>query len=201
MIKSVLLCAVFINQAMAADEIEKRKQASMQATKVLVSELSSVLKKQIKASGPADAINVCRELAPSITGRISNANGWKMTRVSHRYRNALLGMPDDWEKSVLQKFEKRKQDGEDLKKMVYTEVVTDASGDQYFRFMKAMPTGEVCLTCHGSKDNIPDAVQAKLNLLYPLDQATGFAKGDLRGAISIRQPMSLPLVSQGIGWE
>ena len=200
-IASMLLCSAVLQPALAADDIEQRKNASIQASKVLVNELSSVLKKQIKASGPAEAINVCRELAPSITGRISNANGWKMTRVSQRYRNSLLGMPDAWEKDVLQKFEQRRQAGEDLKQVAYSEVVIEPSGEKYFRFMKALPTGEVCLTCHGNKDTIPEAVQQKLNLLYPLDQATGFSTGDLRGAISIKQPMSLPLVKDGIGWE
>lgn len=193
---SLLLAALFAHPAMAGDELEKRKQASMAASKTLVTELGGVLKKQIKASGPAEAISVCREVAPSITGRISNANGWQMTRVSHRYRNALLGMPDGWEKSVLKDFEKRRKAGEDLKKVAYSEVVTDAAGDRYFRFMKALPTGDICLTCHGGKDDIPAAVQEKLRALYPMDQATGFKKGELRGAISIKQPMNLPLVTQ-----
>lgn len=206
MLKSLTLsllipCLFMMHSMAAADDIEKRKQASMQATKALITELGGVLKKQIKTAGPAEAIKVCREVAPGITGRISNANGWKMTRVSHRYRNALLGMPDAWEKSVLQKFEKRRQAGEDLKTMAYSEVVTDAAGDRYFRFMKALPTGEVCLTCHGSKDTIPPAVQEKLQALYPMDRATGFSKGELRGAISIKQPMHVPLVKGGVALE
>jgi hypothetical protein len=199
---ALLLFTTLISQSvMAADELEKRKQASIQASKTLVTELSSALKKEIEANGPAEAISVCRELAPAITGRISNANGWRMTRVSHRYRNALLGMPDAWEKSVLADFQKRQQAGEDLKTMAYSEVVTDASGDKYFRFMKAMPTGEICLTCHGSKDTIPQPVQDRLHTLYPLDQATGFKKGELRGAISIKQPMAVPLVNAGVVGE
>jgi hypothetical protein len=197
----MLMLSMAAGQAFAGEDIDKRIDAAKHASQTLVKELGGVLKKQIKEVGPAEAINVCRELAPSITGRISNANGWKMTRVSHRYRNALLGMPDEWEKSVLENFQKRKNNGNGFETLAYYEVVTEASGDRYFRFMKALPTKEVCLTCHGGKDNIPEAVRAKLNLLYPLDQATGFKKGDLRGAISIKQPMNVPLVSDGIGWE
>jgi hypothetical protein len=196
-----LILTVGVGQAFASDDIDKRAKAAKHASQTLVKELGGVLKKQIREAGPAEAIKVCRELAPSITGRISNANGWRMTRVSHRYRNALLGMPDEWEKAVLKKFQQRKQKGEDFKTMAYYEVVAEASGDRYFRFMKALPTKEVCLTCHGSKDSIPESVQAKLNTLFPLDQATEFNKGDLRGAISIKQPMNIPLVTDGIGWE
>ncbi len=198
---SMLMLTVSAGPAFADDDIDKRVQAAKHASQKLVKELGGVLQKQIKEAGPAEAIKVCRELAPSITGRISNANGWKMTRVSHRYRNALLGMPDEWEKSVLKKFQERKRNGEGIKTMAYHEVVTEASGDRYFRFMKALPTKDICLTCHGNKNTIPESVQVKLDSLFPMDQATGFEEGDLRGAISIKQPMNIPLVSDGIGWE
>jgi hypothetical protein len=67
--------------------------------------------------------------------------------------------------------------------------------------MKALPVKQPCLSCHGEKDNIAEPVQAKIKSLYPLDAATDFKLGDLRGAISIKQPMKLPLVEEGIGWE
>jgi hypothetical protein len=41
----------------------------------------------------------------------------------------------------------------------------------------------MCLGCHGK--NIAPEVQAKLDELYPEDQATGFSEGDLRGAFVI----------------
>ena len=200
MTASLFALTLFSNGVLAGDDIEKRVAASKAASKAMVTELGGVLKKQIKENGPADAIKVCQEVAPSITNRISNANGWKMTRVSLRYRNSLLGMPDEWEKAVLKKFDERKAAGEDVMKMAYSEVVSDASGERYFRFMKALPTKEVCQTCHGTKDKIPPAVLEKINALYPMDQATGFNKGDVRGAISIKQPLNIPLVGDGVGW-
>lgn len=191
---SLFVCALVQGQAYGGDDVQKRIEASQKASRALVKELGGALKKQLKAEGPVEAIKVCRDLAPGITGRISNANGWQMTRVSMRYRNSLLGMPDAWELATLRHFEKRKQAGEDIKSLSHYAVVTDPAGRQYFRFMKALPTKEVCLTCHGSKDTIPAAVQKKLRVLYPMDQATGFAGGDIRGAISIKQPMDVPLV-------
>jgi len=85
---------------------------------------------------------------------------------------------------VLQQFEDRKQAGEAVKTLTFSEKVTSDDG-QEMRMMKAIPTGEVCLKCHGS--NIAEPVQASLNELYPDDQATGFALGDIRGAFTIRQ--------------
>ena len=49
--------------------------------------------------------------------------------------------------------------------------------------MKAIPTGEVCLACHG-KDINPDVASA-LDAAYPQDQARGYALGDIRGAFSV----------------
>jgi len=52
--------------------------------------------------------------------------------------------------------------------------------------MKAIPTGEGCLKCHGQ--NIAPEITAKLKENYPDDKATGFKLGDVRGAFSIIQP-------------
>jgi hypothetical protein len=56
--------------------------------------------------------------------------------------------------------------------------------------MKAIPTGEVCQTCHGVE--IAPPVSAKIRELYPQDQAIGFKTGDLRGAFTITQSLSAP---------
>ena len=54
--------------------------------------------------------------------------------------------------------------------------------------MKAIPTGEVCLTCHGS--NIKASLQIRINELYPDDKAYGFKIGDIRGAFFVQIPLS-----------
>ena len=88
---------------------------------------------------------------------------------------------------MLERFEKRKAAGEDVTALEYHEV-TEAGGKRTFRWMKAIPTAEVCLACHGG-DNVAPAVEAKLADLYPQDQARGFQVGDIRGAFSVTQPM------------
>jgi len=40
-----------------------------------------------------------------------------------------------------------------------------------------------CLTCHGPTESIPEDVRAALRERYPDDKATGYAVGDLRGAL------------------
>jgi hypothetical protein len=46
--------------------------------------------------------------------------------------------------------------------------------------MKAIPTGAVCLTCHGTE--VKPEVLTKIKELYPNDKATGYQEGDIRGA-------------------
>jgi hypothetical protein len=50
----------------------------------------------------------------------------------------------------------------------------------------------MCLTCHGEKARIPPAVEAVIAQEYPGDRATGFAEGDVRGAVSVRVPLASP---------
>ena len=166
---------------------EESLKAAQETTKQFVQKLADTMKKEMKANGPAAAIKVCREMAPEIAGEISREKGWKVTRVGTRVRNPMLGTPDEWEQKVLADFQKRLDGGESLQTMAYSEWVEEPNG-RYFRFMKAMGVKPVCLTCHGNEKDIPEPVKKVLNENYPHDQATGYSAGDLRGAVSIKQP-------------
>ena len=85
---------------------------------------------------------------------------------------------------MLTSFASRAAAGEDLTKIEQTEVV-ERDGQRTFRFMKAIPTAELCVTCHGA--SLKPEIQVRLKELYPTDQATGFAVGDLRGAFTLRK--------------
>jgi hypothetical protein len=56
-------------------------------------------------------------------------------------------------------------------------------GQPTLRLMKAIPTDEVCLTCHGT--HVAPSVLEKIRSLYPHDEAIGYEKGDIRGAFSV----------------
>ena len=176
----------------AADELSGREQAARQATAELIKQLGGALKKEMGSGGPGAAISVCRDLAPQISGTISRDNGWRMTRVGTRVRNPLLGMPDAWESEILSEFEKRAAGGEPYPDMMTSEVVEEG-GARYYRFMKAIAVKPVCLICHGDKEAIPAEVKARLAAEYPMDRATGYKDGELRGAVSIKQPLDIPL--------
>ena len=60
-------------------------------------------------------------------------------------------------------------------------------GKPVFRYMKAIPTAELCVVCHGS--DIDPYVDARIRELYPDDQARGFKPGDIRGAFTLSKPL------------
>ena len=169
----------------AAGDVEQRTQNSRQAIKELATSLKAALQSAMKSGGPTEAISVCRAKAPQIASEISEAKGWRVARTSLKTRNPA-NAPDDWELKVLRQFEERKAAGEDPKKIDYSEIV-QIDGRSEFRYMKAIPTQEICLVCHGAK--IAEPIASKLEELYPLDRARGYSIGDIRGAFTVAQPM------------
>ena len=83
---------------------------------------------------------------------------------------------------MLEDFEQQKAAGKDISSLAWSETV-EVDGKQEFRFMKAIPTAPVCLNCHGT-DLSPD-VSRILADLYPMDRATGYREGDIRGAFVV----------------
>ena len=139
----------------------------------------------MKEGGPVHTIQVCNNVAPQLAEAHSQMSGWRVARTSLKVRNPE-NAPDAWETAVLNEFESRKAAGEDPMKLVKAEVVEE-NGRQVFRMMKAIPTAEVCTKCHGAE--IAEPVAAKLDELYPEDQARGFNVGDLRGAFTLKKPL------------
>lgn len=195
-----LLSALFISNvlisanALAADDLAAREQAARAASGAFIQKLGGALKQEMQKGGPEQAILVCRDIAPQIAGELSRANGWRVTRVGTRVRNPMLGMPDNWERKVLNDFEARAASSEKYPDMAFGEVV-EFGGSKHYRFMKAIPVQEACLSCHGSTEQIPASVKARLANAYPHDKATGYRLGELRGAISIIQPLDIPLAA------
>jgi len=177
---------------MTQEETAARADAAKQAVMAFAKELSGALKAELDKDGPASAIGVCSDIAPAIANRISLEKGWKVTRIGTRVRNPMIGTPDAWEYQVLDEFQARAALGESYKHMSYSEVVTEPGG-RYFRFMKAIPVQGVCLACHGEAEEISEPVRAALSVHYPHDQAVDYQVDDLRGAFSIKQPLSSSL--------
>ncbi|MCW8956222.1 MAG: DUF3365 domain-containing protein [Gammaproteobacteria bacterium] len=176
---------ILSTSAFADNQLKDRAASSKQVVQQFMKQLKGELEQAMKAGGPVKAIAVCNHKAPVIASELSAKYGWKIARTSLKVRNPE-NTADAWENEVLHKFENRKAMGEDVKPMAYFSTV-GKDHQQSFRFMKAIPTAEVCLKCHGQ--NIAPEVKAKLDELYPNDKARGYKLGDIRGAFTITQPM------------
>ena len=171
--------------ALAATELDQRVAASRQVIKAFAGNLKEHLIAGIKEGGPLNAIGMCQLVAPDIAASQSLASGWRVGRTSLKTRNPA-NAPDEWERMVLEDFESRKAAGEAAKTLDYAAFEL-LDGQRVFRYMKAIPTAEVCLNCHGRSLAAP--VAARLDELYPHDTARGFSTGDIRGAFTIVQPL------------
>jgi hypothetical protein len=169
-------------------DIKARVEAAKVVSSGFLQGLGGTLKREMQAGGPVAAMKVCSEVAPDAANDISLEKGWKVTRVATRVRNPMLGLADAWEQGVLQDFEKRAAQGEAFDGMVFYAVVEEPQGKS-LRFMKAIGTAPQCLVCHGSAEQIAEPVRAELQRLYPHDRGIGYKPGELRGAVSIKQPL------------
>ena len=164
---------------------EDSREAFVQESRAMIMAFARTLKGELQAAieegGPIHAISVCNVKAPGIADDLSQSPQWNVGRTSHKLRNPG-NAPDEWEAMVLDDFLQRAAAGEPIDTMEKVELV-ESAGSQTYRYMKAIPVGEVCLTCHGS--GIGAELKAEIDAVYPEDQATGFALGELRGAFTV----------------
>jgi hypothetical protein len=184
----LLLTAVVYHASALAAEPESQVDASRATAAEFMKTLKGELMQAMQAGGPVNAIGVCKTRAPAIAAELGALKGWQIGRTSLKPRN-IANAPDEWERARLESFEQRKQAGENPAELEYYEVI-EQNGQPVFRYMKAIPTAELCLACHGAK--IDPAVAAKLAELYPRDQALGYQVGDIRGAFTFIEPLSPP---------
>ena len=176
-------CASGPSEKEQAAMVDDARKASGQ----LIQTLGGELKGALTASGPEGAISVCKERAPQIAADVSKQSGFDVKRVSPKNRNPA-GVPDAWEAKAQADLEKRLAAGEKPETLDTWQIVDTAKGKQ-FRYAKALPVQPVCLTCHGDAATIPEGVKARLASEYPLDKATGYGPGMVRGIVSITRPL------------
>lgn len=181
---SVAFMALSAPASATADLVSHVKEARG-LIKDFAGALGKELKGGMKSGGPVAAIDVCNGKAPEIADMKSKASGWSIGRSSHKLRN-MSNSPDTWEAGVINTFLDRVKAGEATKSLEHAEIVEEG-GKKMFRYVKAIPTGKVCLACHGA--NVKPAIEARLKELYPDDQARGFKMGDLRGVFTLSKPL------------
>lgn len=184
MFKVLMISVVAILAAGAASAADK--QALLAEDKAVMMQYGQALKREllaaIEAQGAPQAIDVCNIKAPAIAGSVSAGSGWTVARSSHKLRNPA-NRPDAYTAAAIDDFLKRQAAGEKAGDIA-TAGIVEEDGARVFRLVKAIPTEQLCLACHGEADVDP-AVAAKLAELYPDDKARGFSVGDMRGVFTL----------------
>ena len=160
-----------------------RAQAAGQA---FSGQLRGELQAAMAVGGPVAAVDVCHTRAPRIAEAVMAEHGVQLGRVALPGRNRH---PDhaagDWKLATLQAFQQAVDSGAPAAEQVA--VVADGLPDGVaLRMMRGIATEPPCLACHGSE--VAEPVRAAIAQHYPGDHATGFAVGDLRGALWVEVP-------------
>jgi hypothetical protein len=144
------------------------------------SDLQSQLKAAMAATGAAGAIDVCQQVAPAIAASLSEESGAHVRRLALRERNPAARAEGEMQ-AALEALAAAPRTAEG------TPAVRTWTSNGVTHWVRAVPMqAQPCGACHGS--NIAPDVAARLQKRYPQDRATGFAPGDLRGAIAISWP-------------
>ena len=145
--------------------------------------LSTNLAQAIASGGITNALPYCSERAYPLTELVAASNQVTLRRLTHKPRNPT-NQASDAELDVLRGFQLALGRGE--KPMP---VVRAAGTDTVAFYAPIVITNPLCLQCHGiAGQDIPPAVAALVQTLYPQDQATGFKLGDLRGTWRVDFP-------------
>ena len=162
-------------------------QQSRAATRELLTSLRKTLESRLASGGPVHATAVCADTAQALSGSIAKKSGVHIRRVSDRWRNPL-DEPDMFEREVLRRFGEALRDTTLTDATEHGQVVVE-KGARVFRYMKPIRIQGMCMACPGEPDRMDAAVREVLRSRYPDDRATGYAPGDLRGAVSARVPL------------
>lgn len=143
------------------------------AATALATALRGRLTAAMREGGPAAAMEVCAREAQALVATTRRERGVTVGRSSLRLRNPADAAPD-WVAAWLRAQGERPAAG--------VNGVRAVSGDRA-RVLRPIAVEGPCLVCHGPPEAIPEGVRAALSARYPEDRATGYAPGDLRGAL------------------
>lgn len=148
--------------------------------------LAPAMMSAMQSGGPASAVGVCKEVAPTVAARLSRESGWQVRRVSLQPRNPLLGTPDAWEQEQLLAWQQARAKNSALAPQTVQATTSEPAGVMQ-RYMQEITLAPHCTACHGGVEQIAEPTRARLAQEYPHDLATGYAVGEQRGAFAFKR--------------
>jgi len=157
---------------LSADHRAQRDRA-LAARDTMAQALFARLDAELRATGPASAIAVCKEEAPRIAAQTAKSHGVRIGRTSDRLRNPGNLAPE-WATPLL-------TDRPDQPRFA-------AGSDGSLGVVLPIRLAPNCLACHGGESDIAPATRDALAAAFPDDHATGFAIGEVRGWFWVEAP-------------
>ena len=164
----ILLASTLPWTVQAGSNEGRIKEEGAELLKPFKKQLMGALKQGLQQS-PAEAVDICHVQAPGIPENVA-PEGVELGRTSHKLRNPD-NAPTDWQRELVQHYRQHEDRSPKSRTL-------DNGRVAYAEPIEVKP---LCVTCHGPREQIPDAVRAKLDKQYPQDEATGFRVGDFRG--------------------
>lgn len=173
--------AVSEDHALPRAELERARATAT----ALGQDLGGLLLTTLERAGPEAALEVCSEVAQERTAAHAR-EGVTVRRVSQRVRNPL-NTPDDAERRELERLQVLAAEGR-----LPAEIVRVVRGEDGRRLHLIRPIvlQAPCLACHGEPEAMAPGVRALIAERYPEDRAVGYEAGELRGAISVKVPLT-----------
>lgn len=187
----ILAVFLFLVAGLHAAPVQESDEALLArgnaAAAALFGQLMAAVQSKMQSDGVEGAIAFCQvEALPLTDQTAATLEGVKsLRRVGVRTRNPA-NEPDALDREVLQEFLREWSAANPPTPQLRR--TQSASGEKEIRFYRPIPVIASCLACHGDKQAMAPNVLAALAARYPQDAATGFAEGDLRGAMVVTFP-------------
>lgn len=180
---SIILLSLCTDRTKKSESLENISKADYLTTGHMVAmetfaTLSSNLQSAMKQGGVSNAVEYCNVAAVPLVDSLQQLHQVNIKRTSLKVRNPN-NKPTDMEKEQLLMYQKQLSDGMELEPVLHE----STEGVIYNAPIYVMP---FCQRCHGSVGtDITNRDYEHIMNLYPLDQATDYQSGDLRGMWSI----------------
>ena len=184
--KSITIVGLAASLLLAAPHSKKDEnfkqvvQTGKKSSKLLLQTLGKNMKKNMKAGGAMKALDFCSQEAYTLTQKVNKnlPKGVNVKRISMKYRNPA-NKPEADEAVVLEALKQLKSANVILPK----QIVQKVDGNTYKYYKPLVINKKVCLKCHGDITDVE--LRRAIEARYPIDKATHYKMGDLRGAIVV----------------
>lgn len=168
----------------AAQQMVVGRKVVGQAFQLLSGQLMGAMAK----GGPTHAIDFCSTRALALTLGVGSSNEVVLQRVTHAPRNPA-NAASPLEQELIARFQAELRVGTNSPPVPPAPVIrTNAAGSRVF-YAPIVLSNPLCLQCHGAPGReIAAATAEAIGQRYPVDRATGFRMGDVRGLWKVEFP-------------